>query len=101
MPGMTSEMDSSKGVSDASQSQGYPDVTDGTANKSSAAFALGKGPGAGLVVQTAFGGRGPKSSIPDNHVVARGGAKITPESIEKGTSDTKSVGVFMRTALPR
>jgi RHS repeat-associated protein len=45
-----------QGVSDASQSRGYPDVTDGTANKSTIAFAAGKGVGNGFVAQAAFGG---------------------------------------------
>lgn len=89
-----------QGVSDASGSRGYPDVTDGTADKSSATYALGKGLGAGLVVQAAFGGRGPRSSVPDSHVVARGGAKITPESIENATSDTKVGRGFSANAAP-
>jgi RHS repeat-associated protein len=51
-----------QGVSDASQSRGYPDVTDGTADKSSATFALGQAVGTGFVAQASFGGRmpGPK-----------------------------------------
>jgi hypothetical protein len=47
-----------QGVSDASHSQGYPDVTNGTADRSSAGYLLGLGIGQGLV-NSGHGGRMP------------------------------------------
>ncbi|WUR12420.1 DUF4214 domain-containing protein [[Empedobacter] haloabium] len=46
-----------QGVSDASQSRGYPDVTDGTADKTSTSYLLGTGFGKALVNQSTSGVR--------------------------------------------
>lgn len=46
-----------QGISDASQSQGYPDVTNGTADKNSTSYLLGTGFGKAFVNLSAGGGR--------------------------------------------
>ena len=51
-----------QGVSDASQSRGYPDVTDGTANKTSTGYLLGTGVGNALVNNASSGARMPAAS---------------------------------------
>lgn len=48
-----------QGVSNASHSRGYPDVTDGTADKTSAGYLIGTGVGGAFVGNAAFGGRMP------------------------------------------
>jgi len=48
-----------QGVSDASQSRGYPDVTDGTADRTSTGYLLGIGVGTAFVSNASFGGRMP------------------------------------------
>jgi hypothetical protein len=74
-----------QGVSDASQSRGYPDVTDGTANKSSGAYLIGKGVGAAFVGNAAFGGRMPinASAAVQTVEVSRGRYPQSAQHIEE------------------
>jgi len=76
-----------QGVSNASHSRGYPDVTDGTADKNSGGYLLGLGVGGAFVGNAAFGGRMPAVASTPGAVTA---ASVAAPSVRapNGNSNT-------------
>ncbi|WP_373989876.1 Ig-like domain-containing protein [Duganella sp. BuS-21] len=75
-----------QGVSNASQSRGYPDVTDGTADKTSGGYLLGTGVGTAFVAQAAFGGRMPAQVEAIPQVIVPGSRAAQGEAFVIGNS---------------